>query len=52
MSFDPFSPDDAGDESAVYRAKPAGRPILARAFVAAGALVLLGAAALVAVLVS
>lgn len=52
MSFDPFRPDDAGDESAVFHAKATRRSGIMRAIVAAGGLFLVAVAALIAVLVS
>jgi len=52
VSFDPFRPEDAGDESARYRPKLDRRSVLLRLVVGAVALALLVAAAVTAVLVA
>jgi hypothetical protein len=52
VSFDPFRPDDAGDESAQYRPKPVRRSMIIRLGVAFVAVALLVAAAVTAVLVA
>jgi hypothetical protein len=52
MTFDPFRPDDAGDESARFDEKQLRRPSIWRVFATGLGLILLVMSALVAVLVA